>query len=75
MRFCRECAITTAQPSSGDRWKAQDISRVKAGRTEEVHSAKKEVERCKSKGRTRQGNCTGRKREAEELSEKKENRN
>lgn len=74
MRFCKECAITTAQPSSGDKLKAQDISRVKAGRSEEVHSTKKEVGRYKSKGRTRQGNCTGRRREGEELANK-ENRN
>lgn len=40
---------------------------MKAGRTEEV-------QRYKSKGRRRQGNCAERKMEGEELTEKKENR-
>lgn len=53
MRFCKESVITVAQPSSGNGLKARDvqeISRVKAGRTEEVHSTQKGWKHTKAKG-------------------------
>lgn len=52
MRFCKECTITVAQPSSGNglkAWDVQEISRVKAGRTEEVHSTQKGWKHTKAK--------------------------